>query len=593
MILACDHLEAEVGRLNSMDAQRRARSMVARARREGWADWIRGLIDLRAMIDGCYFDISAAERVKAFFTKVLRLKDPSNPRNTIPFEPFEWQFRDVLGPLFGWKRSDGTRRFRKGDVWVPKKNGKTPLASGIVLYMLIADQEPEPEIYSVASTIPQAALVYKEAAKMLKKSPSLQKVVKAIDHKKRMEVDAADAFYQVLSSDADAADGINAHAIIFDELHRQKNRELFNSLVYAFAARIQPLMLTISTAGDDLESIGFERFEVARKIIAGDVIDHEHFAYIAAADDEDDWKDPAVWAKANPSLGLTISEQGMAADCQRAIDNPAEAANFRRLRLNQWVGRGTSFINMEQWRRLPSADRASLTGNPAWGGLDLSSNTDITSFYLKFNDGQHRRVLGWNWIPEAMVAEREKVDGVPYRQWVDEGRIETTPGDWIDLDHVRTRINEIGEQYAIREIAYDPAFGSQIGVQLQDDGFEMFRFRQSAGMMTPILAELDRLVRAGLLDHGDDPVLQWAASNLTVKSTSDGMLKPVKVSRNLRIDPIIAVAMSLGSDVKPDQDREGYDEEFEDPSEHSGATAASHWDEEFGGPSELGDDEYD
>lgn len=593
MMLA-DPLHHELQKLGSADAQRQARAAIARAEREGWAQWIRGVVDLRAMAEGYWFDVSAAERVQAFFCEVLRLKDPLDPRKSVPFEPYEWQYRDVLAPLFGWKRPDGTRRFRKGDVWVPKKNGKTPLASGIVLYMMIGDGEPEPELYSVATTIPQAALVYKEASKMVKKSPSLQKIIKPIDHKKRMEVEALDAFYQVLSSDADAADGINAHAAVFDELHRQKNRELFNTLQYAFAARRQPMLLIISTAGDDLESIGFERFEIARKIVAGDVVDHEHFAFIAAADDKDDWRDPEVWAKANPSLGLTISHEDMASACQSAIDNPSEQPNFRRLRLNQWVGRGSSFIDMDKWRQLTGeVNPAELVGQPAWGGLDLSSNTDLTSFYLKFNDGDRRKVLGFNWMPEKGLAHREKQDGVPYRRWVDEGRIKLTPGDWIDLDMIRRDINEIAGQYAIAEIAFDPAFASQICVQLANDGFEVFRFKQSSGMMTPVLAELDRLIRAGLLDHGGDPVLQWAASNLTVRNTSDGLLKPIKASQTLRIDPIVALTMSLGVDVKPTDTDLGPDEEYQDVQEMGRAAITTAFDEEYGGPDEVGEIDYD
>jgi phage terminase large subunit-like protein len=537
---------------------------LARARREGWAHWVRGRIDHSALLAGCYFDQAAADRFAQFCERFIRIA-PSHPTpeadaaGTIPMRLMPWQ-REVCGHIFGWRRADGSRRFRQAYIEVAKKNSKSTLAAAITLYLLIADGEPEPQLYSAATTRTQAGIIFQEAAKMVRKSPALQRLIDIKEHTKRLVVHRTSGFYQALSSDGDSADGVNASGIVIDEAHRLKgrSRQLWNTLQYAGAARRQPLTMTITTAGEDRDSIGWELHDRAAKIISGAIDDPYTFACIAAAPDGCDITDPAAWRAANPSLGVTIMEDEVRAEAMKAKDSPTLQNNFRRFRLNQWVGSISQWLPFDRWLECAAdIDPADYEGRECWAGLDLSGTNDVTALVLVFpNVDGTRDVLPYFWIPADTVLDHEKKAGVPYRQWVQDGYLETTPGDYIDYDHIRRRIVELGQRYRITELAYDPKFAQQIASQLQGDGFTVFEFWQRRTMTNPVLRHLERLVLERRLRHGNHPILNWMASNVEVHEDADGLIKTVKPKDTRKIDGIDALSFALGNDIRAARDDE-------------------------------------
>jgi phage terminase large subunit-like protein len=454
---------------------------MSEAQREDWAEWIRTSADERAVGQGCWFDIDAAERVRDFFYRFLRHSKGQWAGQ--PFELLDWQWKEFVAPLFGWKRKDGTRRFRRGYVEVPKKNGKSTLFAGLSLYLLTCDGEPGAEIYSAAVDRDQASIVYTEAANMVEVSPQLSSRLSVIRSTKRIVDHRSRSLYRALSADVPAKEGLNAHAVLIDELHAQKTRDLWDTLRYAGASRRQPLHLSITTAGFDRHSICYEQHDYALKVLDGTVQDTAFFAYIAGAAAEDDWTDPEIWRKANPSFGVTIDAEQFAEDFREAKESPAKENSFRRYRLNQWTEQDVRWLSMEKWDaggdKLPD-----LAGKSCFAGLDLSSTTDVSALVLVFPDDGGYWVLPFFWVPEEGARQRERRDRVPYGDWIRGGFMEATPGEVVDYDRIRNRMNELDKQYHITQVAIDRWNATQLATQLAGDGFEMVAFGQGYASMS-------------------------------------------------------------------------------------------------------------
>jgi phage terminase large subunit-like protein len=512
------------------------------ARAAGWGEWIRSEGDERAVLEGCTFDLSAAERVRTFFSKYLRHSKGQWAKQ--PFELMDWQWQSVVAPLFGWKRSDGTRRFRRGYIEVPKKNGKSALFSGFSLYLLVADHEPGAEIYSAAVDRDQASIVFNEAANMVEASPDLAGRLTVVRSTKRITFPLKQAFYRALSADVPAKEGLNAHAVLLDELHAQRTREMWDTLRYAGASRRQPLLLSITTAGYDRHSICWEQHAYAEQVLSGVIEDSAFFAFVAAAGIDEDWTDPEVWKKANPGFSVTVIEDQFAEDCREAQESPAKENSFRRYRLNQWVESETRWLSLEKWDAC-SEIVDDLPGKPCWAGLDLSSTTDLSAFVLVFPLGDRYAVLPFFWVPEEGARRRERRDRAPYLQWIREGLIQATPGEAIDYDRIRKRINELGQLYNIRGIAIDRWNATQLAGQLEGDGFEIASFGQGYVSMNSPTKRLEQLVLSEQLAHGGNPVLRWMANNVSLETDAADNWKPSKKRSRERIDGIVGLIMGL------------------------------------------------
>jgi len=683
---------------------------------------IRTKADERAVADGCWVDLAAAERVRTFFRKFLRHSKGEWAGQT--FELLEWEWTDLVLPLFGWMRPDGTRRFRRAYAEVAKKNGKalalnTPLptpsgwvsmgdvdvgdalfdengdtcsvvavtdvllgrpcyrvsfsdgtsvvadaehewavrslskerslilttkeiagsvstradgarnysipvagklnsrpsslrkqarlrpapprlarsttrqitsvepvgsvpvrciqvdspsslylcgegmvpthnstlCAGLSLYLLIADGESGAEVYSAAADREQASIVFREAASMVGASTELSGHVQVIPSTKRLVFPRTGSFYHALSADAYRQEGLNIHGLIFDELHAQKTRELWDTLTYGGIARRQPLLIAITTAGVDRDSICREQHKYAKQILDGIIDDWSFFPYIVAADAEDDWTAPATWRKANPSFGATVKEEEFAEACAEARASPAKENSFKRYRLNLWTQQEVRWLQLSAWDECAGPiDDAAVKDLPCWGGLDLSTKLDLTAFAAMFRrrDG-HYLWLPYFWIPEDTAAERERKDKVPYLTWARQGLIELTPGNVIDYDRVVKRVCELCQKYGLRDIGVDRWQAEHAMQKLAGQGLDVVPYGQGFHDMSEPTKEMEKLIVGKQISHGGNPVLRWCANNVAVDTDAAGNLKPNKAKSTERIDGIVAGIIALGRAlVSPD-----------------------------------------
>jgi phage terminase large subunit-like protein len=513
-----------------------------------WSHWIRSVRDEQAVRNGCTFDEDAASRVRDFFSELLQHSKGSWAGKS--FELLDWQYEDVVAPIFGWKRPDGTRRFRRAYIEIPKKNGKSTLAAGLALYMLVADKEPGAHVFSAAATRDQASLVYGEAANMVQASPELQKVLTVRRSTKRILFDGNDASYVAISSDADTAQGLNAHCVIMDELHAWRNREFYESLMYAGRMRDQPLFFIITTAGDDVSGICYEQHKYAQSILDGDIEGSNWHVYIRSAGPEDNWKDPETWRKANPSLDKTINIETIREDCEEALDSPTKENAFRRYTLNQWVGSSASWLSMDNWQSPEMSEQFSeqnFVGMPAYGGIDLSTSRDLSAVVWFIPDDDKYYIIPRLYIPEGQIKQRERMDHVPYGSWIDQGFLRTTHGDTIEQAKIREDILRDTEFFDVRDIGYDPYNAQQLCEEQLEHlhGLPMTAVRQTMGTIGPASTEFESMVTERQLRHGGHPVLGWMASGCVEYRDTNDNVRPIKKRSTTRIDGIIATIIAI------------------------------------------------
>ena len=491
---------------------------------------------------GYWYDEKAAERAVKFFPRFLRHTKGEHAGQR--FELLPWQANDVIRPLFGWKRPDGLRRYRRAYIAVPRKNGKSQLAAGVGLYLLFSDGEPGAEIYSAAADRDQAAIVFEAASSMVEEAPEL--FGQSETYRRSIVVENTRSSYKVLSSDVKTKHGLNAHGIIFDELHTQPNRDLWDVLTTSTGSRRQPLTFAITTAGFDKQSICYEIHDYAEKVQDGIIDDPEFLPVIFGAPDDADWSDPAIWQGANPSLGITVSRDYLEAESNRAKETPGYVNTFRRLHLNQWTESSSRWLDMGAWDECGGpVDPAALEGQVCWGGLDLSTTTDLSSLVLVFPREDGYTTQAYFWVPEENIALRGRRDRVPYDVWVRQGFIEATEGNVIDYSFIREKINELSSLYRIGDIGFDPWNATGLVNDLMEDGANMVEVRQGYASLTAPSKELEKLVVSRRLSHGGNPVLTWCAANVVVEQDPAGNIKPSKAKSTERIDGIIALVIAL------------------------------------------------
>lgn len=495
---------------------------------------------------GLRFDRKAAQHVLDFF---MLLRHSKGEWAGKPFELSAWQ-AFILWVLFGWKRIDGTRRFRTAYVEIARKNGKSTLAAGVALYLFAADREAGAEVYTAATKRDQARIVHGEAIRMVQSSPALARFIDVF--KDNLSMIRTASKYEPLGADADTMDGLNVHGAIIDELHAHKNRNLWDVLETATGARRQPLLFAITTAGFDRHSICWQQHDYGEKVLDDVIQDDAHFAFIASLDSEDSWTDRSVWIKANPNLGISVKEESLKEQCAKAESLPSAQNAFRRLRLNQWTEQSERWIDLAVWDSgATPVNIQKRRQRVCFAGLDLSHKTDLTAFVLVFPPERDAKAEPWQiqcrfWVPADNIRKRVEKDRVPFDIWIRNNLIETTEGNVIDYDVIRKRIQEDNEEYTIKEIAYDPWSAQQLAMQLMSDGLEMVPFRQGFASMAAPTQELEKLIIGRQIIHGGNPVLRWMASNVAIKQDSAGNLKPDKAKSTERIDGIVALIMAIG-----------------------------------------------
>ncbi len=514
-----------------------------RAKAEGWAGWIKTEADRRAVVAGCWFDVAAAEKFRDFCCRYLRLTKDAKAGQ--PFTLLDWQYRHVFAPLLGWKRADGRRRFEKAYISTAKKQGKSTILAALAIYLLLTEG-PRTEMYSAAVEREQAAIIFREAHAMVKASAGLSKLITAKPSTKTLMYQGS--LYRALSSDAGSKEGLDASIVFVDELHAWQDRSLFDALAYAGSARPNALTVIITTAGDNLQSVWGEEYTRARRWLSGEYLDDHYFAVIYEADPKDDWTAPATWAKANPSLNVTVPAEKIEAECREAIEIPSAQARFKRYRLNLPVSLEATWLNMTAWDECPAAlDQEALRGRDCWAGLDLASVNDTTALSLVFDaPGNGAIVLPRLWLPEGNLDALARQHKVSYRAWADQGWMHTTNGNCIDYDELVSQIIELGKLYRIRRIGIDRLFqGQAVETRLQAAGFDVVPV--GAGWVSQSLPakELERLVLARSLNHGGHPVLRWHAANVVaVRDSNDNISISKKKSRS-KIDAIAATLIAL------------------------------------------------
>lgn len=499
------------------------------------------------MAETSHYDKDAADFVVAFIEQLRHTKGEFYNQ---PFELIDWQ-EQIIRDVFGVLKADGYRQFNTVYIEVPKKCGKSELAAAVALYMLCADGEQRGEVYGCAADRDQASLVFDVACDMIRLSPALEKRCDIRPSRKTIHFGPTASIYKAVSADVAGKSGINVSALIFDELWVQKSREFYQMMTAGTSdARKNPLHFIITTAGNNKDSICYELHQKAVDIIEGRKFDEHFYPVIYGAEDNDDWQDPKVWYKANPSLGITIDEEKVAAACEQAKQNPAEEYAFRQLRLNQWQNSSFRWMQMDKWDACAQpVDPDELEGRDCYGGLDLSSTCDLTCFSLVFPPEDKETglyyIMPFFWLPEDTLMERVRRDHVPYDVWRRQGFINLTPGNVVDYGNVRKQINLLGERYRINEIAFDRWNAEHIAQELDDDGFLLVKYGQGFKDMSPAAKDLMRLTLQKRLAHGGHPVLRWNMDNITIKMDEAENIKPDKAKSTEKIDGAVATMMAL------------------------------------------------
>ena len=508
-------------------------------------------VPTRFMLEDSYYDEEAADFAVMFIEQLCHTKGTWAGKK---FKLLDWQSQ-IIRDLFGVLKPNGYRQFNTAYIEIPKKNGKSELAAAVALLLCCGDGEQRAEIYGCAAERGQAPIVFDVAADMVRMCPALNKRCKILTSQKRILFTPTNSFYQVLSAEAYSKHGFNIHGVVFDELHTQPNRKLFDVMTKGSGdARMQPLYFLITTAGTDTNSICFETHQKAKDILEGRKIDPTFYPVIYGAGENEDWTDPKVWLKSNPSLGETIGMDKVQAACESAKQNPGEENSFRQLRLNQWVKQAVRWMPMEKWDACAvPVNEEMLEGRVCYGGLDLSSTTDLTSFCLVFppeDEEEPYYVLPYFWVPEDTLDLRVKRDHVPYDVWNRQGYLETTEGNVVHYGYIEKFIERLGEKFNIRDIAFDRWGATQMSQDLENMGFTVVPMGQGFASMSPPTKELMKLTLEKKIAHGGHPVLRWNMDNIFIRTDPAGNIKADKAKSTEKIDGAIAMIMALDRAIR-------------------------------------------
>ncbi len=508
-------------------------------------DWpkVLGLIpgyDPWATAGECTFDAAAADHVVGFFSEMLvHVKGEWAGK---PFVLAPWE-QAIVGNLFGWKRPDGTRRYREALVYLPRKQGKTICASGLALYTLFCDGEVGSECYVAAADREQAKLLWDVAKRQVLANTVLSGSCTV--YQNSIVIESMGSSFKAISADANTKHGYNSQCVIVDELHAQPDRELVDVLVTSTGARRQPLVVYLTTADFERESVCNEKHAYATKVRDGIYDDPSFLPVIFEAKETDDWRDPEVWARVNPNLGVSLSREYLERECRRAQETPAYQNTFKRLHLNMKTQADVAWLDLARWDACAGEFHPDdLEGKPCWAGLDLASTQDLTALVLYFPEGHH--VVPFFWVPREGALRREQRDRVPYTAWAASGHLTLTEGNVCDYDAVRARIKELGEVFRIRGIAYDRWGAQNLVNQIKGDGHDVVAFGQGYASLSAPTKELEKLVVSGVLRHDGRPVLRCCANNVMVETDAAGNVKPSKRKSKEKIDGIVALVMAVG-----------------------------------------------
>lgn len=497
---------------------------------------------------GFYFDEEKAWHAIEFFDYIRHWKGKfaGKPFILTPFQHF------LLWNIFGWMRSDThTRRFQTAYIEISRKNGKTALAAGIALYLLIADGEPGAEIYSAATKKDQAKLSFTDSKKYVQKSPDLKKL--ATCYTNNISIPRFDSKFEPLGADSDTMDGLNVHGAIIDELHAHKDAGVVDIISTATGARDQPLIFEITTAGANKNTVCFQHREYSINVLEGKegFEDDTWFSMIFGLDDKEEWKDPDMWVKANPNMGISLKTEYIRKEFKKALVMKSYKNTYLRLHMGVWTDVGDSWIEDEKWNNCRSQYDLfeKLKGRKCFGGLDLAKNKDINAFTLYFPDEENEKkgfLLTFFFCPEERVKISSEDRNTPYDRWVESGHLFEMPGNVRDDDFIINTITDLNSRFEIQSIAYDPWGATNVAAKLNEQGFEMSEFRQGFKTMSFPTKELEAKILGGNLEHDGNPVMRWMMGNVVIVTDSSENVKIDKKKSGEKVDGPVSSVMAYG-----------------------------------------------
>jgi phage terminase large subunit-like protein len=467
-----------------------------------------------------------------------------------PFQVFR------LCSVFGWvHRSTGLRRFRIAYNELPRKNGKSLEAAIVVLYATFFDGEPGAEGFCLATKREQARIVFNDA-RALVLSSGLRAVILPLTHT-LSNLDTASKL-EPISADSKTLDGLNAQVAVTDEFHAHPDRRLVDVVETSMGARRQPIHWQITTAGDSMQSPCGDQHMYAIEVLEQRVTDDTFFAFIAAADEGDDWTDPATWAKANPNFGISLYPDYFRALVTKALAIPGAAAEFKQKHLNQWINAGTPWLSIDHYKKGQTAwSFDDMRGQVCYIGIDLASKLDLMAAAAVFPPTPERRswrAWVWAWVPDEAIRERARRDRTPYDTWAELGELETVPGPRLSYRPVRALINQIKTTVTIEKIAIDPWHASEITEDLiAIDGFpaeSVVEVPQTYAGISAAALECEAAIVEALLDCAGRVVVEMAVGNAVVQRDGKGNLFPVKNRSRGRIDPLMAVIIGIAAALR-------------------------------------------
>lgn len=491
---------------------------------------------------GIYFDEEEANFVLEFFNFTRHVKGALAGK---PIALEDWQVF-IIANLFGWRRvEDGLRRFRTSYTEVARKNGKSALGSCIGLYMCGFDGESGAEVYSAATTRDQAKIVFADAWEMARKSPVLKKRFKTFKHNIHVENNASK--FEALSADANTLDGLNIHCGLIDELHAHKTREVWDVLETGTGAREQPLICAITTAGSNREGICYEQRDYLTRILEGLEDDDSYFGIIYTLDEDDNWQDESTWIKANPNLGVSKKWDDMRRLAKKAAAMPTAKNNFLTKHLNVWVNAASAWLDVEAWLKCRDIDDDErLKTYPCYIGMDLANKKDIAALIAIFRDPAARwHVRGRFYLPEEAISIKRRSLGNLYSTWAEQGYLVLTPGNVIDHERIEDDLREWLVEFDVQEVGFDPWGSVQLATRMMAEGAPMVQVQQSTKNFSEAMKEVEALMLSDRLHHDHNPVLNWMASNVSVKPDKNENIFPLKEHEDKKIDGMVALFMAM------------------------------------------------
>lgn len=468
-----------------------------------------------------------------------------------PFTLRPWQ-AEVPRKLFGTLTPEGLRQYKRCLLFLPRKQAKTQLASSIGVFAILGAGLKGQTVLLAASDREQASHLFDKSAEMISADKFLAKRCKIYESKKTIVTRNGNNRLKVVSADGRRQHGQNPSIVILDEVHTQPNRKLHDALKTAFGTRKEPLMILISTAGNERGTLIHDEYVYACKVRDGEVIDPTYLPIIYEAPEGSDWTDEATWKIAMPALGDFCRLDFFRGEIARAMTDPSEESAFKQFYLNLWVAAAAKWLNRAAWDSCGKFPVLfdELKGRECFTGLDLSNRSDMTAHVLVFPfEDDVYKVLCRFWIPERYARKRDKTAGTKYLEWARKGLVTLTEGDVIDYDLIKQSVIDDSKTFRIKKINMDPWNATQIALQLQAKHLKVEMMRQGSQSMNEPVKYLGVLLAKDQLHHGDVAALNWQADNAVTVRDSYGNVRFDKESSAEKIDGLVALAMGLAGAI--------------------------------------------